>query len=110
MAHYFESNDLNKFSTINEEVPEYWDAFLGYYGKVFEEGSLTTREKTLIGLAVAMAEKCPYCIDQYTQNCLNVGITEEQMTEVMHVTSAMKAGANLVQGVQIKNIVKKLEF
>lgn len=110
MAHYYESKDLEKFATMGEEAPELWEKFMGYYGKVFQDAALTAREKSLIALAIATAESCPYCIDQYTQNCLNQGITEEQMTEAIHVAGVMKAGITLVHGVQMKNIVKKLEF
>ncbi len=35
---------------------------------------------------------------------------EEQMTEAVHVAAAIRGGASLVHGVQMKNIVKKLEF
>lgn len=81
-----------------------------YYGGVFAEGALTVREKSLIALAVATAVQCPYCIDSYTQDCLTKGIDEEQMTEAIHVAAAIRGGATLVHGVQMKNIVKKLEL
>ena len=42
-----------------------------YYNAVFEEGALTAREKSLIALAVAHTVQCPYCIDAYTNDCLN---------------------------------------
>ena len=77
---------------------------------MFEEGALTAREKSLIALAVAHTVQCPYCIDAYTNHCLNKGVTEEQMTEAVHVAAAIRGGASLVHGVQMKNIVKKLEF
>ena len=32
------------------------------------------------------------------------------MTEAVHVAAAIRGGASLVHGVQMKNIVKKLEF
>lgn len=81
-----------------------------YYSSVFEAGALTSREKSLIALAVAHAIQCPYCIDSYTQDCLSKGSNEEQMTEAVHVAAAIRGGATLVHGVQMKNIVKKLEL
>ena len=81
-----------------------------YYSSVFEEGALTAREKSLIALAVAHAVQCPYCIDSYTQDCLSKGVDEEQMTEAVHVACAIRGGATLVHGVQMKNVVKKLEL
>lgn len=110
MATYYEANDLSKFPTMGEFAPELWEKFMGYYGAVFAEGRLTAREKSLIALAVATAIQCPYCIDSYTEDCLSKGVTEEQMTEAVHVACAIRGGASLVHGVQMKNIVKKLEL
>ena len=110
MNTYYDPKDMEKFGTMGEEAPELWDNFMQYYGSVFAEGALTAREKSLIALAVATAVQCPYCIDSYTQDCLSRGVDEEQMTEAVHVAAAIKGGAALVHGVQMKNIVKKLEF
>ena len=110
MATYYEEQDLLKFSTMGEEVSELWDKFMAYYSAVFAEGELTAREKALIALAVAHAVQCPYCIDSYTQSCLEHGLTEAQMTEAVHVACALRGGATLVHGVQMKNVIRKLEL
>lgn len=110
MATYYEEKDLAKFGGMGEEAPELWEKFMAYYGAVFAEGALTAREKALIALAVAHSVQCPYCIDSYTQTCLSQGVTEAQMTEAGHVACALRGGAALVHGVQMKNVVKKLEF
>ena len=101
MNTYYNPEDLAKFGTMGEEAPKLWENFMQYYGSVFAEGALTAREKSLIALAVATAVQCPYCIDSYTQDCLS---------EAVHVAAAIKGGAALVHGVQMKNIVKKLEL
>ena len=105
METYYNPEDLDKFSTMGEEAPELWDLYMAYYGKVFAEGALTAREKALIALAVAGAVQCPYCIDSYTQSCLEKGVTE-----AFHVANAIRGGAALVHGVQMKNVVKQLEM
>ena len=113
METYYNPEDLDKFSTMGEEAPELWDLYMAYYGKVFAEGALTAREKAIVALAVAAAVaafRCPYCIDSYTQSCLEKGVTEEQMTEAIHVANAIRGGAALVHGVQMKNVVKQLEM
>ena len=110
MNTYYNPEDLAKFGTMGEEAPQLWDSFMQYYGGAFAEGALTAREKSLIALAVAHAVQCPYCIDSYTQDCLSKGVDEEQMTEAVHVAAAIRGGATLVHGVQMKNIVKKLEL
>lgn len=110
METYYTPEDLGKFGTIGEEAPVLAEKFFDYYGAVFAEGALTQREKSLIALAVAHAVQCPYCIDSYTNDCLNKGVSEEEMTEAVHVAAAIRGGATLVHGVQMKNIIKKLEL
>lgn len=108
METYYNPEDLGKFATMGEEAGELWDLYMAYYGKVFEDGELTKREKSLIALAVAAAVQCPYCIDSYTNACLEMDVSEGEMTEAFHVANAIRGGAALVHGVQMKNIVKKV--
>ena len=77
---------------------------------VFAEGELTEREKALIALAVAHAIQCPYCIDAYTRACLEKGADPGQMTEAIHVATAIRGGASLVHGTQMRKIAEKLSM
>ena len=108
MDTYYNPTDLPKFNEMNEGAPELWKKFNAWYGAVFQEVALSEREKSLIALAVAHAVQCPYCIDAYTQSCLEKGADLEQMTEAVHVASAIRGGASLVHGVQMKNVNEKL--
>ena len=107
---YYDPKDLKKFGKITERSEELGNKFFEYYGKVFEEGALTAREKSLIALAVAHTEPCPYCIDAYSKDGLERGITKEEMMEAIHVGAAIKGGATLVHGVQMMNKVNKLDM
>ena len=107
--HYYESEDLKRFSEFGKFRKELMDAFFSYYNKVTgEDGSLSRREKSLIALAVAHSRQCPYCIDAYTAQCLESGASPEQMTEAVHVAAAMEAGMTLVHGVQMHNTLERL--
>jgi 4-carboxymuconolactone decarboxylase len=108
MGDYYHSHDLERFSDIGKEAGPLWEAFSAWYGAVFEEGALTAREKALIALGVAHAVQCPYCIDAYSQECLQHGADPEQMTEAVHVASAIRGGASLVHGMQMRTKVEKL--
>ena len=106
--HYYDSADLQKFGQIGEEAPELAEAFFAWYGKVFEAGALTAREKALIALAVSHAVQCPYCIEAWSEGCLEKGADAEEMTEAVHVAAAIRGGASLVHGVQMRNHLKRL--
>lgn len=105
--HYYHAHDLGKFSDIGQSQPELAKKFFDWYGAVFEDGALSAREKSLIALAVAHAVQCPYCIDAYSSDALQKGADIDQMTEAVHVAAAIRGGASLVHGVQMRNHVNK---
>ena len=107
---YYENQDLKKFKNISDWSPELGKKFFDYYNSVFEEGALSAREKSLIALAVAHVVKCPYCIDAYTKDGLQKGITKEEMMEAVHAGAAIESGATLVHGVQMINKYNKLSM
>ncbi len=99
---YYQPAHLAAFGEIAEASPQLGEAFFAYYGKVFAEGALSVREKSLIALAVAHAVQCPYCIDAFTKNSLQEGYDLDQMTEAVHVAAAIRGGASLVHGMQMR--------
>jgi len=110
MDSYYKPEDLKKFEEIGKEAPDLAKKFFEYYNAVFAEGALTEREKALIALAVAHAVQCPYCIDAFTQSCLEKGSNLAEMTEAIHVVTAIRGGASLVHGVQMRNVAQKLSM
>jgi alkylhydroperoxidase/carboxymuconolactone decarboxylase family protein len=108
METYYCPHDLDRFSEMGENRSELWSKFMDYYNAVFADGALTEREKSLIALAVATAVQCPYCIDAYTKASLEKGADLDQLTEAVHVSNAIRGGASLVHGVQMRSIAKKL--
>lgn len=110
MDTYYQTKDLSKFAEIGIDAPELAKKFFDYYQAVFAEGELTEREKALIALAVAHAVQCPYCIDAYTRACLEKGSHLGEMTEAVHVASAIRGGATLVHGIQMRNVATKLSL
>lgn len=108
MDQYYQPQHLANFSQISEGSPELGKKFFDYYGAVFEDGALTAREKALIALAVSHAVQCPYCIDAYSKDCLQQGADLEQMTEAVHVATAIRGGASLVHGLQMVDHVNKV--
>ncbi len=110
MSTYYDPQDLPRFAEIGQQAPELAQKFFDYYGAVFAEGELSAREKSLIALAVAHALQCPYCIDAYTQACLDKGSNLAEMTEALHVACAIRGGAALVHGVQMRKQAQKLSL
>jgi alkylhydroperoxidase/carboxymuconolactone decarboxylase family protein len=107
MDSYFKPEHLARFREIAEGNSELARKFFDYYGSVFADGALTVREKALIALAVSHVVQCPYCIDAYSSECLKQGSDLEEMTEAVHVATAIRGGASLVHGLQMLEHVTK---
>ena len=101
MDSYYKAEHLTNFAEIGEGNDQLARKFFDYYRAVFADGALTAREKALIALAVAHAVQCPYCIDAYSTDCLKQGADLEEMTEAVHVATAIRGGASLVHGLQM---------
>ena len=103
MSHgYYNRDHLARFGSIGDHAPELAKKFFDWYSSAMGDGALSKREKSLIALAVSHAIQCPYCIDAYSKNCLEAGADAEQMTEAVHVASAIRGGASLVHGMQMR--------
>jgi alkylhydroperoxidase/carboxymuconolactone decarboxylase family protein len=108
MDQYYKPEHLTNFGQVSQGSPELAEKFFAYYGAVFAEGALSAREKALIALAVSHTVQCPYCIEAYSKECLQQGSDLEQMTEAIHVATAIRGGASLVHGMQMLDQVKQL--
>ncbi|CAN5725099.1 arsenosugar biosynthesis-associated peroxidase-like protein [soil metagenome] len=108
--HYYNEEDLDRFGEMAKHKPELFEKFLAWYQACQDEGSLTKRENALIGLAVAVTVQCPYCIEALTNSCLDNGSNMDQMTEAMHLASAIRGGASLIHGIQSRNAHDKISM
>ncbi len=110
MKNYYETKDLADFANIGEFAPEQGEKFFDYYNSSMAAGKLSEREKSLIALAVATTQNCPYCIDAYTNQCMSLGISKEEMMESVHVGASMMAGITLAHSTQMRKIINKKEM
>ncbi len=110
MTSYFDDADLPHFGDLAKHAPELWALFERYYAAAFEPGLLSRREKVLIGFAVAQASQCPYCIDSYTKQALEQGLTMQHLGEAMHAAASLKAGITLAHGLVAHNVDRKISM
>jgi 4-carboxymuconolactone decarboxylase len=110
MSDYYREQDLDRFGEIGKYSPELFKKFMDWYSSVLEPGMLNRREKMLIGVGVAHAIQCPYCIDFYTKGILEEGMSLEHITEAVHIASAIRGGASMIHGIQAHNTVEKLSL
>lgn len=95
MREPYHSRDLKKFGAIADWEPDLARKFFDYYGAVFEEGALTSREKCLIAVSVAHAIQSPGLTSAYMEDCFQAGADENQVMEAIHIASSVRSGSSL---------------
>jgi len=110
MSGYYDEKDLDDWGKLKALAPEQMQKFNEYHRAALIDGKLSKKQKTLIALATAHALRCPYCIDTYTDECLEQGITKEEMMEAVHAVAMVSAGATLTHSLLMKKFIKKKEI
>ena len=59
---------------------------------------------------MSQTSQCPFCIDSYTQQALEQGLTMKHLAEVLHAGAALKAGIALAHGLVAHNVDKKVSM
>jgi alkylhydroperoxidase/carboxymuconolactone decarboxylase family protein len=92
---HYRKDSISKLGKLYQLKPETMQAFMDFDGKVFAEGSLTTKIKELIAVACAHITQCPYCIESHTKKAKKAGATEAEVAEAILVAASLRAGGAL---------------
>lgn len=63
-----------------------------------QDGALDHKTKELIALAIAIATRCEGCIVFHARACLRLGVTREELIEMIGVAVEMGGGPSSVYG------------
>ncbi|GBF34398.1 carboxymuconolactone decarboxylase family protein [Desulfocucumis palustris] len=75
--------------------PELMNKFNQFHNEVFQDGTLSAREKRLIGLGMALALKCDFCIAVHLKALKAMGVSLEEVLEVCGVGMLMHGGPGM---------------
>ena len=80
---------------LKELQPELFEKFLALEQAVYRPGSLSTKVKELIAVAVTNVTQCEACIGLHTRNAKLAGATDEEIAEAIFVAIELRAGAGI---------------
>lgn len=80
--------------------PEVTKAFSAMARAATEAGTLDTKTKELIALAISVAIRCDGCIAFHSEAAVKKGATREEIMEVMGMALYMGAGPSLMYAAQ----------
>uniref|UniRef100_A0A7V4CMF9 Carboxymuconolactone decarboxylase family protein n=1 Tax=Fervidobacterium pennivorans TaxID=93466 RepID=A0A7V4CMF9_FERPE len=83
---------MNTMKELAKTDKAYVDAFMNFFKEAEKPGALSAKEKALIAVAVAVSERCSYCIAIHTKNALDAGATREEILEAVEVSGLMGGG------------------
>lgn len=98
---YFARGQVDAAEALGDGAADLYARQRAYHDAVFADGALDAREKNLVALACAHALQCPYNIDIAVRRLQVEGVSLEEMTEAIHVATAIRGGAALVHGIQM---------
>ena len=75
-------------------------AFRGLVQAAGKDVALPHRTKGLIALAIAIADRCEGCIIFHARACLRLGVSREELVEMIGVAVEMGGGPASVYGAQ----------
>ena len=77
---------------MKEQVPDLLAGFGGLFSKVMKDGALPLKQKELIALGIAVAQRCMPCINLHVQKCLQAGANRAEILEAASVSVMMQGG------------------
>ena len=94
-------NNLNKLPNLGELSPEAMTTFLAFDKAALADGAIPKKYKELMAIAVALTTQCAYCIEVHRQQAIKAGATEKELSEVVFVASALRAGGAITHGTHL---------
>ena len=94
----YDMKNLEKLKSLEANAPEAIKAFWAFDKAALAAGAISVKNKELIAIAVAFTTQCPYCIALHAQRARDAGATEQEISEVVIVAAALRAGGAITHG------------
>lgn len=89
---------MANMGALGENCPGVMKSFMGLHDEALKEGALSTKEKELISLGIAIAVRCTGCIQCHVKAALDAGASREEIAETVGVAVLMAGGPGTVYG------------
>lgn len=81
---------------LRKEIPDVMNAFSSLSQAATKEGVLDKKTKELIALALGVAARCDGCIGFHIQTLVKLGLTREELLEMLSMAIYMGGGPSLM--------------
>jgi AhpD family alkylhydroperoxidase len=80
------------FEKMKTAAPDMVKGFGGLFQATMKDGALKKKEKELVALGIAVAQRCGPCINLHVQKCLEAGNSPAEILEAACVAVMMQGG------------------
>lgn len=81
---------------LRKEMPEVMNGFSALSQAAMKDGVLNKKTKELIALALGIAARCDGCIGFHVKALISLGVTREELLEVLGMATYMGGGPSLM--------------
>jgi AhpD family alkylhydroperoxidase len=97
--HYHDHADLRLLKEMKALAPAEFEAWAGLDGIVGRtDGTIPTKYRELMAVAVACTTQCPYCLEVHAGAARRAGATREELVESALIAAALRAGGGATHG------------
>jgi len=94
---------------LRKATPEVVDDFVKrLMPDALKDGALSTKQKELIALGIAICATCDYCIAIHVKKCFEAGATQEEIAEACGVAILMGGGPALTYSAFAAKAIEEL--
>jgi AhpD family alkylhydroperoxidase len=94
----YDMKNLSKLKDLDANAPEAMKAFVAFDKAALAAGAIPVKYKELMAIAVALTTQCAYCIAIHSNKAREVGASEQEISEVVMIAAALRAGAAVTHG------------
>jgi AhpD family alkylhydroperoxidase len=94
----YDIKNLGKLKALEANAPDAIKAFWAFDKAAMAEGTIPSKYKELMALAVAFTTQCPYCVEIHAKKAREAGASDPEIAEVVAVAAALRAGAAITHG------------
>ncbi len=81
---------------IRKDIPEVMKGFSAMAGAALEDGALSKKTKEMMALSIGIATHCKGCIGFHVKALVGLGMTREELVEVLGMAVYMGGGPSLM--------------
>ncbi len=91
------TNELSSaIGNLRKDIPDVMQGFSAMASAASKEGALDKKTKELIALSIGVATHCKGCIGFHVKALIALGVTREEMTEMLGMAIYMGGGPSLM--------------